>query len=46
MTITRDSNGIPHIKAATFTALGYGEAWAFSQDNFCTLAAGLRHGQR
>jgi len=36
--ITRDSDGIPHIKAANFTALGYGEAWAFSQDNLCTLA--------
>jgi acyl-homoserine-lactone acylase len=38
VTITRDSDGVPHIKAADFTALGYGEAWAFSQDNFCTLA--------
>lgn len=38
VTITRDSDGVPHIKAANFTALGYGEAWAFSQDNFCTLA--------
>ena len=38
VTITRDSEGVPHIKAANFTALGYGEAWAFSQDNFCTLA--------
>ncbi len=36
--ITRDSAGIPHIRAANFTALGYGEALAFSQDNFCTLA--------
>ena len=38
VTITRDTNGIPHIQAANFQALGYGEAWAFSQDNFCTLA--------
>lgn len=38
VTITRDNDGVPHITAATFTALGYGEAWAFSQDNFCTLA--------
>ena len=38
VTITRDRAGIPHIRAANFTALGYGEAWAFSQDNFCTLA--------
>src|SRR5665213_2797900 len=36
--ITRDSSGIPHITAPNFTALGYGEATAFSQDNFCTLA--------
>ena len=38
VTITRDSDGIAHITAANFTALGYGEAWAFSQDSFCTLA--------
>lgn len=38
VTITRDSDGVPHIRAANFTALGYGEAWVFSQDNFCTLA--------
>ena len=38
VTITRDSSGIPHITASNFTALGYGEALAFSQDNFCTLA--------
>src|SRR5664280_2904718 len=38
VTITRDSSGIPHITAPNFTALGYGEASAFSQDNFCTLA--------
>ncbi|MGA2037091.1 MAG: penicillin acylase family protein, partial [Acidimicrobiales bacterium] len=38
VTITRESDGIPHIRAANFKALGYGEAWAFSQDNFCTLA--------
>ncbi len=36
--ITRDSEGIPHIRASNFAALGQGEAWAFSQDNFCTLA--------
>ena len=38
VTITRDSAGIPHITANNFQALGYGEAEAFSQDNFCTLA--------
>ena len=38
VTIIRDSAGIPHITADNFQALGYGEAWAFSQDNFCLLA--------
>jgi acyl-homoserine-lactone acylase len=38
VSITRDGAGIPHITASNFRALGYGEAWADSQDNFCTLA--------
>jgi len=38
VTIVRDSAGIPHITAPNFQALGYGEAWAEAQDNFCTLA--------
>lgn len=38
VTIVTDSAGIPHIKAASFRSLGYGEAWAFAEDNFCTLA--------
>jgi acyl-homoserine-lactone acylase len=38
VTIVTDSAGIPHITASNFTSLGYGEAWAFSEDNFCTLA--------
>ncbi|MGH2871795.1 MAG: penicillin acylase family protein, partial [Solirubrobacteraceae bacterium] len=36
--ITRDSAGIPHIVASNFKALGYGEGWAFAQDNLCTFA--------
>ena len=36
--IVTDSAGIPHIKASNFRSLGYGEAWAFAEDNFCTLA--------
>lgn len=36
--IVTDSAGIPHITASSFRSLGYGEAWAFAQDNFCTLA--------
>jgi acyl-homoserine-lactone acylase len=38
VTITRDRAGIPHIRAANFGALGYGEGYAFAQDNLCTLA--------
>ncbi len=38
VSVTTDSNGIPHVRASNFKALGYGEAWAFAQDNFCTLA--------
>jgi acyl-homoserine-lactone acylase len=38
VTIVRDSAGVPHITAGNFHALGYGEATAFAQDNFCTLA--------
>jgi acyl-homoserine-lactone acylase len=38
VTIVTDSAGVPHIKASSFKALGYGEAWAFAEDNFCTLA--------
>jgi acyl-homoserine-lactone acylase len=38
VTIVTDSAGIPHITASNFSSLGYGEAWAFSEDNFCTLA--------
>lgn len=38
VTITRDSSGIPHIVAQNFTALGYGEGYAFAQDNLCTFA--------
>jgi acyl-homoserine-lactone acylase len=38
VTIVTDSAGIPHITASSFNGLGYGEAWAFSSDSFCTLA--------
>jgi acyl-homoserine-lactone acylase len=36
--IVTDSAGIPHITASNFASLGYGEAWAFDEGNFCTLA--------
>lgn len=38
VTIVTDSAGVPHITASNFRSLGYGEAWAFAKDNFCTLA--------
>ncbi len=38
VTIVTDSAGIPHISASNFESLGYGEAYAFAGDNFCTLA--------
>ncbi|MGH2890493.1 MAG: penicillin acylase family protein [Solirubrobacteraceae bacterium] len=38
VSVTRDSAGIPHIVASNFKALGYGEGWAFAQDNTCTFA--------
>ena len=37
-TVTRDSAGIPHVTARDFGSLGYGEGYAFAQDNLCTLA--------
>lgn len=36
--IVIDHAGIPHITADNFKALGYGEAYAFARDDFCTLA--------
>lgn len=36
--IVIDRAGIPHITADDFRALGYGEAYAFARDDFCTLA--------
>ena len=38
VTVTRDSAGIAHIVARNFVALGYGEGYAFAQDNLCTFA--------
>ena len=36
--IRRTSHGIPHIIARSFKDLGYGYAYAFAQDNICTIA--------
>ncbi len=37
-TITRTRYGVPHIKAKTWQGLGFGYAYAFAQDNICTIA--------
>ncbi len=36
--ITRTTGGIPHITAGSYGSAGYGVAYAYAQDNFCTLA--------
>ena len=36
--IRRTSYGIPHIQAADYGSLGYGEGYAFAQDDFCLMA--------
>lgn len=36
--IVRTAYGVPHITARDFGSLGYGEAYAFAQDNFCMVA--------
>ena len=36
--ITRTTYGIPHIRAANWGGLGYGVAYAYTQDNLCMLA--------
>jgi acyl-homoserine-lactone acylase len=38
VTIVTDSAGIPHVRASSYESLGYGEAYAFAGDSFCTLA--------
>jgi acyl-homoserine-lactone acylase len=38
VTIRRDGHGVPHIVAADFGSLGYGEGYAFAQDHACTVA--------
>lgn len=36
-TIVRTTYGIPHITGSDFGDLGYGQGYAYAQDNFCTL---------
>jgi len=37
-TIKRTSHDIPHIEAADWGSLGFGEGYAFAQDHLCSLA--------
>ncbi|WP_288108432.1 penicillin acylase family protein [Limnobacter sp.] len=37
VSITRTQYGVPHIKAADFGSLGYGQGYAFAQDNLCVF---------
>ena len=39
--VTRTDFGIPHIKAADYGSLGYGEAYASAQDHVCNMALAL-----
>ncbi len=36
-TIVRTDMGIPHITASDFGSLGYGQAYAFAEDNLCVM---------
>ena len=36
--ISRTAYGIPHVNAADYGGIGYGQAYAFAQDNLCLLA--------
>ncbi|MCU1692001.1 MAG: hypothetical protein JWM64_1092 [Frankiales bacterium] len=38
VTVTRTEFGIPHITAKDYASLGYGYAYAFAQDDLCTMA--------
>ena len=37
-TVTRTEYGVPHIKAKTWEGIGFGFAYAFAEDNLCTIA--------
>lgn len=39
--IVRTQYGVPHIKAADYGSLGYGEAYASGQDHVCNMAVAL-----
>jgi acyl-homoserine-lactone acylase len=39
--VARTSNGVVHVRAASFRGLGYGLAYAYAQDNVCMFADSL-----
>lgn len=39
--ITRTTYGVPHIKASDFGSLGFGQGYAFAQDNLCVFLEDL-----
>ncbi|WP_370261161.1 penicillin acylase family protein [Limnobacter sp.] len=39
--ITRTTYGVPHVKAKDFASLGYGQGYAFAQDNLCVFLEDL-----
>ena len=39
--LARTSFGVPHVRAADFSGIGYGLAYAYAQDNVCMLADSL-----
>lgn len=41
VTITRTTFGVPHVKAKDYGSLGYGQGYAFAQDNLCVFLEDL-----
>lgn len=41
VSITRTTYGVPHIRAKDFGSLGYGQGYAFAQDNLCVFLEDL-----
>ncbi|HEX4918081.1 MAG TPA: penicillin acylase family protein [Limnobacter sp.] len=39
--ITRTTYGVPHVKARDYPSLGYGQGYAFAQDNLCVFLEDL-----
>jgi acyl-homoserine-lactone acylase len=41
VSITRTTYGVPHIRAKDYGSLGYGQGYAFAQDNLCVFLEDL-----